>query len=258
MRYEYMLDVQLPAFEQIAIVDVCRPKGYKHSYSSGRTKNGFVYVRTGEVSDVFLEGEKKTVHLRAGEVIFIPKGCPYVCTYLADNTELRVVHFDTAAGSLPPYLQAPVKIDLPDVQEAINAFFTALDDHVTYHPFYYLSCLYRLLWQIDEGYTKLPPKYARLQPALHDIATHCERAEPILYYARLCHMSETNFRRLFREYTGTSPIEYRNGVRLNSARAKLQSGEHNVFEAAAAVGFTNLSFFIRLYKRKFGHTPGRE
>ena len=258
MRYEYTPNTEVPVLQRITIVDVCRSKGYKHSYSSGRTNHGFIYVRQGEVCDVFLEKDEKTVNLKAGELIFIPKGCPYDCTYLEDNTELRVVHFDTAGGKLPSYLQAPVKIDLPDVQEAINAFFTALDDHVTYHPFYYLSCLYRLLWQIDDGYTKLPAKYARLQPALHDIATHCERQEPILYYARLCHMSETNFRRLFREYTGTSPVEYRNAVRLNSARAKLQSGEHNVFEAAGAVGFTNLSFFIRLYKKKFGHTPGKE
>ena len=55
-----------------------------------------------------------------------------------------------------------------------------------------------------------------------------------------------------------SPIEDRNHVRLNMARAKLQSGEYNVFEAAQAVGFSNLSFFIRLYKKKFGHTPGHE
>ena len=45
---------------------------------------------------------------------------------------------------------------------------------------------------------------------------------------------------------------------LNSARSKLQSGEYNVSEAASLCGFTNLSFFIRLYKKKFGHTPKQE
>ena len=29
-------------------------------------------------------------------------------------------------------------------------------------------------------------------------------------------------------------------------------------EAAESVGFTNRSFFIRLYKRKYGHTPKQD
>jgi len=71
-------------------------------------------------------------------------------------------------------------------------------------------------------------------------------------------MSEVNFRRLFREYTGMSPIDYRNDLRLKNARAMLASGEYNVTEAAEASGFSNLPFFIRLYKKKFGHTPKKE
>ena len=71
-------------------------------------------------------------------------------------------------------------------------------------------------------------------------------------------MSEVNFRRLFKEYTGKSPVEYRNDIRLKNAKIKLQSGEYNVSEAAYESGFSNLSFFIRLYKKKYGHTPKKE
>ena len=71
-------------------------------------------------------------------------------------------------------------------------------------------------------------------------------------------MSEVNFRRLFREYVGCSPIDYRNELRLRHARNKLQSGEYNVSEAAYESGFSNLSFFIRLYKKQYGHTPKQE
>ena len=68
-------------------------------------------------------------------------------------------------------------------------------------------------------------------------------------------MSEVNFRRMFKEYTGRSPIEYRNDIRLSRARAMLLSREFNVAETAEICGFSNLSFFIRLYKKRFGHTP---
>ena len=72
----------------------------------------------------------------------------------------------------------------------------------------------------------------------------------------MCGMSESGFRRLFTECTGESPIAYRNRLRLEAARTLLENGDYNVSESARAVGFENLSFFIRLYKRRFGHTPG--
>ncbi len=76
-------------------------------------------------------------------------------------------------------------------------------------------------------------------------------------YAKLCDMSEVCFRRYFKEFTGKSPIEYRNDTRLNNAKILLQSGQYTVSEVAEACGFSNLSFFTRLYKRKYGHTPKR-
>ncbi len=70
-------------------------------------------------------------------------------------------------------------------------------------------------------------------------------------------MSEVNFRRAFREYMGVSPIDYRNALRLEYAGRLLRSGEYNVSEAAELSGFSNISFFIRSYKKKYGHTPKR-
>jgi AraC-like DNA-binding protein len=67
-----------------------------------------------------------------------------------------------------------------------------------------------------------------------------------------------NFRRLFRDYTGKTPVEYRNDIRLENAAVLLGSGEYTVSEAAESCGFSNLSFFTRLYKRRYGHTPKNE
>lgn len=133
-----------------------------------------------------------------------------------------------------------------------------MQSHAFGHPFYVQSCFYQLLWQIDEHCTKLPSRYKKLLPALNTLSAQPEERNPIHHYAALCKMSEPNFRRLFREYTGQSPVEYRNGLRLSAARAKLQSGEYTVSEAAEASGFSNLSFFIRLYKKKYGITPKQE
>ena len=256
MKYQY--DLQEPNFliKNIDIQNVVRPRNYKHSFQQGRAKNAFIYVVRGALRESFLEGA--SIEGKVGELLFIPCGEASTCVYLEDETDIRIVQFDLISGDLPSYLRAPVKLSLPDAGELIEAFFAPLKSHTVRHPFYYRSCFYRLLWRIDEACFQIPPKYKRLQAALSEMTEGFAENQPITYYAALCDMSEVNFRRLFKEYMGMSPIEYRNGLRLENARNMLQSAEFNVSEAARSSGFSNLSFFIRLYKKRFGHTPKKE
>ncbi len=258
MKHEYLLSSPNFTVENINIQNVSRPKNYRHSFRAGRTRHGFIYVISGRMCDVFLAGKEHNICVNAGELIFIPKNTAYIGIYSEDNTEIKIVQFDLASGTLPDYLSEPVKIQLPRAGELMEAFFEPLESHKANHPFYYLSCLYRLLWQVEESSFCIPAKFKKLQTALSEINEHFDKNEAVSYYAELCDMSEVNFRRLFREYVGMSPIDYRNDIRLNAAKSRLQSGEYNVSEVAAFCGFSNLSFFTRLYKKKFGHTPRQE
>lgn len=258
MKYSYSL--QKPPFtvESIDIQTVSRPQGYRHSFRNGRSKHGFIYTVSGRMCNLFTSDGAREISVSAGELVFIPKGSVYTGVYAEENTTIKMIQFDISDGELPSYLSAPVKIDVPEVFDKIKPIFDFAENNLSTHPFYYLSCIYTLLWQIDESHLGIPGKYRRLRPAISALSEFCEGNEPIAHYAALCDMSEVNFRRLFREYMGRSPIEYRNDIRLEKARIRLQSGEYNVTEAAEACGFSNLSFFIRLYKKKFGYTPKRE
>jgi AraC-like DNA-binding protein len=256
MKFLYAL--QEPNFRvgNIDIQNVSRPKNYKHTFRNGREKHGFIYTVSGQLCAFFPTGDR--LPIKAGDLAFIPKNTVYTGIYLEENTEIKIVQFDIVSGTLPDYLSEPTKIDLPRAGELIDAFFNPTNNHVTNHPFYYLSCLYEFLWQIDESEFKIPAKYKKLRPALSKIAEYRNKNEHVSYYADLCDMSEVNFRRLFKEYTGLSPIEYRNDLRLAAAQSRLQSGEYNVSEVAELCGFSNMSFFIRLYKKKYGYTPKKE
>lgn len=258
MQYEYNLQPRDLSVGNVDTVNVVRGKNYRHSFRSGRAKHGFIFLVRGAMTDVFSDSSIGQIPLKGGDLLFVPKGSEYVGIYTEDDTEVRIVQFDVLSGSLPQYLAKPVKIDLPYAKESINAFFSSHESTQTRHPFYYMSCLYQLLWQIDVLCSNIPHKYNRLKNALYEMSERYFENRSVAYYAKLCNMSEVNFRRLFKEYTGSAPIEYRNDLRLSSAKAKLQSGEYNVSEAAESCGFPNLSFFIRLYKKKFGYTPKKE
>ena len=251
MRFENHLEKPDFSVENLEILTVIRGENHRHSYRNGRTKHGFIYAASGALECTFLSNSLNLIKLDQGELLFVPAGTAYVVTYRQPDTCIRIVQFDLASGQLPAYLSQPVKPVLPGIGELMDSFFQPEGDHVFYH----MACFYRLLWQVSRGLTKPPAKYRRLQPALRRLAENPAENEKIEQYAVLCGMSQVNFRRLFVQYTGKSPVEYRNDLRLERSRTLLQSGEYTVSETAELCGFSNLSFFIRLYKKKYGTTP---
>ena len=74
--------------------------------------------------------------------------------------------------------------------------------------------------------------------------------------ARFTGMSPFHFSRIFREFTGRPPHAYLLKVRLARAAEQLRDGV-GVTETCFATGFSNLSHFIRLFRRTFGVSPSR-
>lgn len=242
----------------IWILNITRPRGHRHTFRNGRGNHGFIYVVKGQMCDVFPSGDPASICVHAGELIFIPKGTVYTGIYQEENTEIKIVQFDLLCGEMPSYLSKPVKIALPNVAQWVEPFFDPMKKRMEGHSFYHLACLYELLWHIEESALRLPAKYKKLQKALSEMHQHWHQSPPISYYAELCGLSQVHFRRLFKEYTRLSPVDYRNALRLEGARSKLQSGEYNVSEVAELCGFSSVSFFTRSYKKAYGYSPKNE
>jgi AraC-like DNA-binding protein len=69
------------------------------------------------------------------------------------------------------------------------------------------------------------------------------------------HMSYTNFRRLFRKVTGSSPHEYLLTCRMRWASRELLRRDVQVKQIADECGFDDVSSFSRLFKKKLGVPP---
>lgn len=73
--------------------------------------------------------------------------------------------------------------------------------------------------------------------------------------AALCGMSESYFRRLFQQFAGMSPVQYRNSMRMSAAKSMLLEGRMDVAEIAQAVGFEDCFYFSRAFKKSVGIPP---
>ena len=69
-------------------------------------------------------------------------------------------------------------------------------------------------------------------------------------------MSKTNFFRTFKDAFGLSPVEFIIQERIGLAKMLLKNPSINISEVCFKSGFNNLNYFIRLFKRFEGITPG--
>src|SRR6267378_5516455 len=75
--------------------------------------------------------------------------------------------------------------------------------------------------------------------------------------ARATHVSTFYLCKIFKKATGLTFIEYRNRLRIESAKKMLLNPNLNVSEIAYSVGFQSLTQFNRLFRRVVGMAPTR-
>ena len=73
--------------------------------------------------------------------------------------------------------------------------------------------------------------------------------------ADVCNFSSSHFMKYFKKVMGTSFTDYLNEYRLSMASRLLLSSSDNILEIASECGYDNLSYFNRLFKKKYGVTP---
>lgn len=258
MKTSYFPQKALFTIGNTSFLTVQRPQGYKVSFSEGRNQHSFLYTLSGTMGYSFLDANVGDITALAGELVFIPAGTKHTSTYLATENEVGIAQFDLTWGELPNYISSPSLIRIDNSEEIFHSLYTDLKTGAGDNSMYFLYRMYELFWHISKHIQKIPYKFRKLQTALKEINLHYSDNRKISYYADMTGMSEPGFRRLFTEYTGSSPVEYRNRIRLQEAKKLLRSGEYRIEEAAEAVGFTNLSFFCRSYKQLFGHSPGKD
>ena len=71
--------------------------------------------------------------------------------------------------------------------------------------------------------------------------------------AELTCYSKSHFMKFFKQNIGTGFIDYLNDYRLTMADRLLKTSDSPVLEIA----FDNLSYFNRIFKRKYGVSPGK-
>jgi len=74
-------------------------------------------------------------------------------------------------------------------------------------------------------------------------------------YAQTHNMSTCWFIRNFKQYTGSTPMQYILALRIANAEALLRNTQYNITEVAAIVGYQNPLYFSRMFRKAKGLSP---
>ena len=96
---------------------------------------------------------------------------------------------------------------------------------------------------------------ARLRKMMQFIWDHFHEKITLVDIAASANISKSAALRCFRSGMQTSPVGYLNDFRLNCAKELLLTSHSTVSEIAVSVGFDNVGYFDRVFRRTFGLTP---
>ena len=218
----------------------------------------FFYLVNGEID--FVSHTGKEVTMKSGDVMFLP----YDIEYKSAWTDSRDGY----------YYSVEFILEYPN-GENLNLFddLTVLfNDNGSYKSLFadivrtatesvlgsHLKCIEQFVHILHSIAVKIKSgdnDYNDIRPAIEMIENGFSEDTDVDALADLCHVSPATLRRKFLKYAGTSPIVYRNTLRLNKARELLMTDLYTVGEVAEIVGIPDAAYFSKMYKKHFGICP---
>lgn len=196
------------------------------------------------------------IEVGVGDILYFPKHSDYHGR-VEPGYYCDVINFDFCRDvTFPPFVMTPKN------PTAVEEIFKSSERAFARGGVEKIKCMAKLyeLFAImakDNEAKYLPSdKAAIIEPALKYINERfCERIPSVGELAKMSGVSEGYFRAIFTAQTGQSPVDYATSLKINRAKELIRSGLCPISDAAASVGFEDISYFSRVFKRLVGISP---
>ncbi|AUS96891.1 hypothetical protein CDQ84_01935 [Clostridium thermosuccinogenes] len=217
----------------------------------------------------------KPIHVKEGDFIVVNSNDLHQGESASDNLEYYCIIVDTSLLQSRSTDACEVKYITPisennilfknkvsnddNIKKAVGNIITEFEKKEIGYEMAIKSSIYNLLVLLLRNHIELvltPKEYNtrvknldRFNKILQHIETHYAEDLNLDNLCSMANMSRYYFCRLFRQVTGKTLSDYINSVRINKAERLLKDSSHNITEVAMMVGFDNINYFSRLYKK---------
>lgn len=197
--------------------------------------------------------------LRAADIVYNPHGVEHADTFDGDDGAFLAVSYDPDVFPSVPG-ERPVPFTLGQPAALISAF--KLLDHALARRGPDPQELEASVLHIAacgapparEDNFREPPRWAR---DAHDRLRSGGEAPSVGALARAQGMHPVAFTRAFRRYFGTSPMSLAMEARLHRSAQALARGRDSIAAIGLKSGFFDQAHFSRLFRKRYGATPGQ-
>lgn len=229
-------------------------------HCDGRNWDGFIFVTNGH--GVFEFNGQKTP-LYAGSLLVLERGDNYFIAALDNDFEYITTAFDLVPVGAFRAAGIPL-IGMPEqCSYLLSLFEKLLKTWEERSQLYYIKTriqLEKIIIELLEAQVlnrEAQNAEERLLLAIQYIERFYDRKLQIEELAELCHLSVSHFRRIFKEKTGQTPMQYRESIRIHWAKRFLLSDLFSLSEIAEKLGYYDLYHFSKCFKKQTHLSPGK-
>jgi len=235
----------------------------------------FIFVRSGSAV-VYLDNQRYV--MEAGDILLCPSGSIHYCDSSERKNHLEFVLFDVSLiqSRLSPLQMAPLylsrqrleELDIKkDVQNVFDKLPKELQEGAPYYEEIVKSTLRMLCYKLQRLFShsgtpsgaacsaRLTSEEILIQQTLQYLAIHISEETSLETAAQQVNLSACYLSRIFKKYTGTNFVKYRNLLRVEQAIDLLQNTSHPVSEIAYECGFQDIRTLNRVFRQYTAHTP---
>lgn len=222
---------------------------------------------------LFLSSGKSSLRIESNEhtitekqVAFIPANTNY--SY-GPNSDLDWSQFwikfeSTGTDNLLDWTPLSAKNPIADctaaenVKRHFNAILNAVQRGYTEHTTLQLSlAIIKILISLhenpfDKGSVEA---LSHIEQTMSQMREDVSKPQPLNFYAKKAGYSTSQFSHLFRQHTGTSPINYLNELRIQRAAEFLNNTDWSIKRIAYELGFEDPLYFSRNFRKCVGLSP---
>ncbi|MBQ8432022.1 MAG: helix-turn-helix transcriptional regulator [Clostridia bacterium] len=258
--------LKLSEMENLAVSSLFSMKqfwkeGHTYVMKAPRKQNALLWFCGCEGTFTFKTGS--VLPVPRGALVSIPQGSEYSVRFLhCDGTPVTLLVEFCLFSEQPLCISSEIEIlekSLTDME--VIAILTRLPSYFSMpsRPMLEIqSDLYKLLSLLALRKERRIIRRRGLQTiekGIRYLQTDEKQTLSVEEIARSCFVTPAYFRRLFKEYTGMSPSEYRAKRKAEQAKTLLLHTDLSVAEIAGQLGYDNPSYFCRAFKKETGTAP---
>jgi len=234
---------------------------YSHFFDRGARKSfpTMVYI-TGGIYEIHAISSSET--FRAGDLVYLPIGLRYhsrwtgtpeishYCVHMYSEDDLHRI-----ASDIP--LQRIDALSTPETGERMAEIFRLASMKTTVTDLRALGIFFNLYADVHEYLRREPSKQypSALFTAMKYIEENFTREITMRELEAVTFLGESRIYHLFQSQLGTTPLKYRNRLRIEKAAELLSTTHESVDAISDAVGFTSTGYFRQIFKEYTGFTP---